>query len=199
MKSPETVSACLYLAAEGWSAQKIGKHFRISRGTIGAWMRENALGHRIDPRRATHEWDGLRSLVLTMYCDGRSTNEIAEVTRLQRSTICYWVKEAGLSRLRSEAQLLSAIWRNGKEGSIHGGYRVLHRNGRTIPEHRIVMEEILGRPLSQDETVHHRNGDRLDNRPENLELWLRQPPGQRVQDRVQDALETLARYSGEFV
>ncbi len=43
--------------------------------------------------------------------------------------------------------------------------------------------------------VHHKNGDRLDNRPENLELWITsQPKGQRVSDRLADAWELIQRY-----
>ena len=62
-------------------------------------------------------------------------------------------------------------------------------------EHRLVMALRLGRPLETDEVVHHRNGDRLDNDPDNLELWTTaQPKGQRVSDRVEHALRLLARY-----
>ena len=76
------------------------------------------------------------------------------------------------------------------------GYRVIRHDGRYVFEHRIRMEQMLGRPLTGEENVHHRNGDRADNRPENLELWsTSQPQGQRVEDKVRWALEFLAVYA----
>ena len=39
-----------------------------------------------------------------------------------------------------------------------------------VMEHRLVMAQAIGRPLRDDETVHHLNGDRADNRLDNLEL-----------------------------
>lgn len=65
----------------------------------------------------------------------------------------------------------------------------------SIMAHRLVMEEALGRGLSDDETVHHINGVRHDNRLANLELWnTGHPRGQRVEDKVEWALEILNRY-----
>jgi hypothetical protein len=84
-------------------------------------------------------------------------------------------------------------------GYLTRGYRIISVGGGVrMPEHRYVMEQVLGRPLWPDEDVHHRNGDRSDNRPENLELWSSsQPRGQRVADKVAWATELLATYAPE--
>lgn len=62
-------------------------------------------------------------------------------------------------------------------------------------EHRYNMERKLGRKLLPEETVHHINGVRADNGPENLELFSsRHGPGQRVIDKVDFAIEILRLY-----
>jgi hypothetical protein len=71
------------------------------------------------------------------------------------------------------------------------GYVIHKVQGRKVREHRAVMSEMLGRPLAPHEKVHHLNGERHDNRPENLELWVSraQPQGQRLTDLVAFVVE----------
>ena len=77
------------------------------------------------------------------------------------------------------------------------GYIQEKRDGQWHMQHRLVMEQVLGRPLLKSERVHHKNGDRQDNRPENLELWTgvdaskKDPHGVRVVDKVLDLIGSL--------
>ena len=114
------------------------------------------------------------------------------------------LKYATCSACRTESGSSNSNWRGGRTRHKRG-YILLWApehpktgNGSYVFEHVLVMEKILGRYLLPGENVHHLNGVKDDNRPENLELWVRpQPTGIRNSDALSWAREIIARYGDE--
>ena len=79
------------------------------------------------------------------------------------------------------------------------GYALIKIRRGWVLEHRAVMEAYLGRRLLSTEEIHHKNGKRADNLLSNLELWDHsQPPGQRVSDKMEWAMDFIERYGADY-
>jgi hypothetical protein len=138
-----------------------------------------------------------RNYVVPVVCDCGNSGlvQVSQLGRKSNSCGCL-----------AHEQARSRLWRGGRVSWGKGYVAVWepdHPNAMKIGyvlEHTKVMSEHLGRPLAQHENVHHKNGDRADNRLDNLELWsTSQPAGQRVEDKVAWAKEILGLYEPEVL
>ncbi len=135
----------------------------IGRSRRGVQKRAARLGYVSRPcKRWTSEEDAallsargirLAEMAATL---GRGVSECGE--RAKFLGIQSWAKHSNGGKYRND--------RNGYE--VSRVVRAGERKHRRVNTHREVVERALGRPLSTGEVVHHINGDKLDNRAENL-------------------------------
>lgn len=127
---------------------------------------------------------------------------ILKIKRKQRDNL----KRKNIKKIKKMVEKKPTL-RSSKAGLRKDGYVVISRrthpnsmkDGRIL-EHVLVMSQHLDRPLKKHENVHHKNGNRSDNRLENLELWSKsQPSGQRLEDKIIWAKELLQENGFEVI
>lgn len=172
-------------------------------------MKQNLIGKKFDQwtvlsrGRGQRYWCRTRQLFF-IYPKWKCSCSCGKIKTVMQGNLlsgkskgCGCLRNERLSKARAGKYLgdLSPNWKGGKFKNL-AGYIVLSSGPHaTRREHQVIMEEILARPLFPGETVHHKNGVRDDNRPENLELWAsRHPPGQRIKDLQEWAIKILTRY-----
>lgn len=175
----------------GESTQALADEFGVTNGTIWRTIRANGgemRGRNPGVRKGKQVVSERGDEIARDYAAGETMQAVAERYGITLSTVAKVVRaRGGEVRKRGFGSNPDKFrgpgnpgWKGGSY--IKGGYRhvwispddplicMTGKNGRYAPEHRVVMARLINRPLDATETVHHIDGDRLNNAPENLQL-----------------------------
>lgn len=190
-------------------AQHFGCHREAIRREIGrlglktkAKSRPGRTKKGHDARLADAEW-------LRVSLADKTAKQLATELGCSEQVVTYWAHKHGildrdksrnvsngLAKRYPEGRMAeqAANWRGGRNATAAGYIKVYASDhpaahGGSVFEHRLVMERIIGRYLEPDEVVHHLDGNRQNNAPENLSLLKR---GEHVSGHFKVSHEVLA-------
>ncbi len=173
-----SLAVALYVQ-DGLSTHKIAAQLGVSQSKVLSEIRRAGVLRRPKGGHPSNYKEVDEGRLLSLYVeDGKTTHQISKLVGLSQRQVYLRLKKLGVIRTRSEARIGKLRKSYGDRRFTSDGYVALylpdHPNATQtgwILEHRFVMSGIVKRPLTAQEVVHHKNHNRHDNRPENLQLY----------------------------
>lgn len=173
-------SQVIQMYEDGHALESIAERFDCGSHAIAKIMRRHGVKVRSVGGQNKVIPDDESEQIIRLYRSGMSQTKVGEIVGLSQPVVGRVLKNNGIKPHRKVAKgKRHGNWKGGRNivgGYIqlrikedHPYYAMTQKNGYVL-EHRLVMAEHLGRSLKRHETVHHINGDKQDNRIENLQL-----------------------------
>ncbi len=173
----------LQLYHNGLRTSELAAKFGMNRSTVLQYLHKAGLPYTSQGEINSKKTPALMEKIEELYVNqGLPSTEVAKGTGLCIETTCKWLRDIGKLRSIREAQKLAFAKGRRKLSASHidaeryfdkDGYVYIkqlnqHRANRYVPEHIVVWETYHNRKLPTGWVVHHLNGIKSDNRPENL-------------------------------
>jgi hypothetical protein len=164
---------------DGLNVLEVAKELSVGQGTAYRALKRNNITLRNENMPITPE---NIETIRQMFHQGIGIKTIAKELKTSFHTIRRIMQENGIEFKYGGIGEKSVGWRGGRNINAQGYIEVwldpkdpmavMVKYDNYVLEHRLVMARKLGRPLKEYESVHHINGNRQDNRPENLQLRI---------------------------